>query len=285
MTVLKRGSILVTLIGLVSELCVPLDSCAFSTAETNQVARRLLRRASILSSDCRVAEDWEMCDPNLDLDSWHGFLGGDETNGWTTAAKKSAFDWYLSTLGTNNLRLLEGRDRRLVMMALAQCEALAYTNAVPSLKALVFNPMGIYRDVAMTTALKLSPINDEATQFVECILTNTTQYTAGERLVCYWVYARRLRNEVEPGDVYGRAVRMFYRNRMVDWIGGMTVDRLLSEHIDGYIVSSNRLDTALFMLTPTNTRPQFVEYFTSVTNQLLSSGQPLPWIEVGNGGD
>ena len=48
---------------------------------------------------------------------------------------------------------------------------------------------------------------------------------------------------------------------------------------------SNRLDTALSMLTVTNMRPQFVEYFTGVTNQLLSSGQPLPWIEVCNGGN
>ena len=29
----------------------------------------------------------------------------------------------------------------------------------------------------------------------------------------------------------------------------------------------------------------FVEYFTSVTNQLLSSGQPLPWINVDTGGN
>ena len=49
--------------------------------------------------------------------------------------------------------------------------------------------------------------------------------------------------------------------------------------------SSNRLDTALSMLTVTNMRPQFVEYFTGVTNQLLSSGQPLPWINVGTGGN
>ena len=27
------------------------------------------------------------------------------------------------------------------------------------------------------------------------------------------------------------------------------------------------------------------EYFVGVTNQLLSSGQPLPWINVGGGGN
>ena len=65
----------------------------------------------------------------------------------------------------------------------------------------------------------------------------------------------------------------------------MTVDRLLSERIEGYANSSNRLNTALFMLAPTNTRSQFVEYFVSVTNQLLSSGQPLVQLDIGEGGD
>ena len=30
---------------------------------------------------------------------------------------------------------------------------------------------------------------------------------------------------------------------------------------------------------------KFSDYFISVTNQLLSSGQPLPWINVGTGGN
>ena len=260
------------------------DGPAFSPAETNRVARRLIHRAMRLSGCHEIPDEGELYNPDEDLGTWHGFLGGDETNGWTVAAKKAAFDWYLSTLGSCDCRSLLPRDKLLVLNAVEMCEALAYTNAVPSLKALALNPLGIYRDVAMTTALKFSPIDDATTQFVESMLTNTVQYTAGERLACYWGYARRLRDEVEAGDAYGRAVRMFYRNRLVDWIGGMTVDRLLSERIDGYVISSNRLDTALFMLAPTNMRPQFVEYFTSVTNQLLSSGQPLPWIEVGDSG-
>ena len=257
----------------------------FSQAETNRVARRLLYRAMRLSNCHTIPDEGELYNPDEDIGTWHGFLGSDETNGWTVAAKKAAFDWYLSILGSCDCRSLLPRDKLLVLNAVEMCEALAYTNAVPSLKALALNPLGIYRDVAMTTALKFSPIDDATTQFVESMLTNTVQYTAGERLACYWGYARRLRDEFETGDAYGRAVRMFYRNRLVDWIGGMTVDRLLSERIDGYVISSNRLDTALFMLAPTNTRPQFVEYFTTVTNQLLSSGQPLPWINVGNGGN
>jgi hypothetical protein len=80
------------------------------------------------------------------------------------------------------------------------------------------------------------------------------------------------------------AMLAFYRNRMVDRVGAPSADRLLATHLQGYGQSSNRLETAMFMLSETNALPQFVEYFTSVTNQLLSSGQPLQWIEVGDGG-
>ena len=157
----------------------------FSQAETNRVARRLLYRAMRLSNCHTIPDEGELYNPDEDLGTWHGFLGSDETNGWTVVAKKAAFDWYLSTLGSCDCRLLSRRDKLLVLNAVEMCEALAYTNSVPSLKALALNPRGIHRDVALATALKFSPIDDSTTQFVETILTNTMRYTSGERAVCY----------------------------------------------------------------------------------------------------
>jgi hypothetical protein len=272
-------------IAVIAVLVVLGEGPTFSPAETNRLARRLIYRAMRLSGCHTIPDAGELYNPDEDLGTWHGFLGVDETNGWTVIAKKAAFDWYLSTLGTCDCQSLSRSDKLLVLNAVEMCGMLAYTNAVPSLKALALNPRGIHREVALATALKFSAIEDQTTQFVESILTNITQYTAGERLGCYWGYARRLRSDTAAGDAYDCAVGMFYRNRKVDWIGGMTVDRLLSERIEGYANSSNRLDTALFMLAPTNTRPQFVEYFTSVTNQLLSSGRPLVQLDIGEGGD
>ena len=46
-------------------------------------------------------------------------------------------------------------------------------------------------------------------------------------------------------------------------------------------MSSNRLETALFVLSQTNRVARVTEYFEAVTNQLLSSGQPLNVITVG----
>ena len=258
----------------------------FSQAATNRVVRRILYRAMRLSGCHTIPDEGEPYNLDEDLGTWHGFLGVDETNGWTVAAKKAAFDWYLSTLGSCDCRSLSRRDKLLVLNAVEMCGMLAYTNAAPSLRSLALNPNGIHRDVALATALKFSSVDDSTTQFVESILTNVTQYTAGERVVCYLEYADRIRGmqNIANTPAYN-AMLVFYRNRMVDRVGAPSVDRLLTTHLQGYGQSSNRLETAMFMLSETNALPLFVEYFTSVTNQLLSSGQPLPWINVGTGGN
>ena len=262
------------------------DEPAFCTAETNRVARRLIHRAMRLSSCPVIPDEGELYNPDEDLGTWHGFLGSDETNGWTVAAKKAAFDWYLSTLGSCDCQALSPKDWRLVLNAVEMCEALAYTNSVPSLKALALNPRGIHRDVALATALKFSPIDDSTTQFVETILTNTMRYTSDERAVCYTEYPDRIRNmqDIVYTPPYNPML-IFYRNRLTARVGAPAVDRLLTTHLQGYGQSSHRLETAMFMLSETNALPRFIEYFTTVTNQLLSSGQPLPWIKVGNDGN
>ncbi len=270
----------------VSMFVASAEGLAFTPSETNEVARRLIIRAKNLRDCHDIPDEGELYKPEEDPGTWYGFLGLDETNGWTVAAKKAAFDWYLSTLGSCDCQALSPKDRRLVLNAVEMCEALAYTNSVPSLKALALNPRGIHRDVALATALKFSPIDDSTTQFVETILTNTMQYTSGERAVCYIEYADRIRNmqDIVNTPAYN-AMLIFYRNRLTARVGAPAVDRLLTTHLQGYGQSSNRLETAMFMLSETNALPRFIEYFTTVTNQLLSSGQPLPWIKVGNAGN
>ena len=39
--------------------------------------------------------------PVVPIWTWDGFLGKDETNGWTRVAKKACFDWYLNFMATN----------------------------------------------------------------------------------------------------------------------------------------------------------------------------------------
>ena len=260
-----------------------LSLSAHTTAESNMVVRAALYGALTFYPD--NIEDGLILPPGVEEpNTWHGFLGGD-AGGWTLAEKKAAFDWYLTTLGTNDCMSLDEVQREEIGMAIDICDDFNHTNSLLSIKALALNPRGVYRDEAIKLTLKFSSVDDATTEFVETIITNVSGYSSGERVGCYWEYAKKLRQDPCTNGVCASALSMFYRNRKVSGTGAATLDRLFADKIEGYVQSSNRLDTALSMLTVTNMRPQFVEYFTGVTNQLLSSGQPLPWIEVGNGGN
>ena len=252
-------------------------------AETNAVAKSMLESVLLLAND--NLDDVAGGAEREAIVTWPSFLALGESEGWTPPEKKDAFAWYLSILGTNDCTSLSGKDQALVRIALSKCEEFDYAEAVSSYKALALNPRGVYRDRAINLAIKFSPVDDVTTEFVETIITNVSGYSSGERIECYWEYAKKLRQHPCTNGAYASALSMFYRNRKVSGIGAATLDRLFADKIEGYAQSSNRLDCALSMLTFTNMRPQFVEYFTSVTNQLLSSGQSLPCINVGNGGN
>ena len=255
-----------------------LASQAHTTAESNMVVRTALRYVAYGAS----------CQPHIDFppsgyeppNTWHGFLGGD-TNGWTFAEKKAAFDWYLETLGTKDCRLGGIEERDEIYAAISRCRILNYTNATSSLKALALNPMGVMREEAINVAVMFSPVDDATTSFVETIITNISGYSSSERVGCYWEYAKKLRQDPCTNGPCANALSMFYRNRKIGWTGAVTLDNLFSEKIANYTHSSNRLDTAMYMFTATNMPPRFFEHFTSVTNQLLSSGQPLVQLNIG----
>ena len=254
---------------------------AHTTAESNAVVRAALLRVAYGGS----------CRPHIDLpppdyeppNTWHGFLGGD-TNGWTLADKKAAFDWYLGTLGAKNCRLGGIVESDEIDAAISRCQVLYYTNAVPSLKALALNPNGVMRDEAITVAMKFSPVDDSTTQFVESIITNVNGYSSGERVGCYIEYSKKLLQDPCTNGVFANALSMFYRNRKADYTGAVALDRLFSEKIANYSQSFNRLDTVMHMFTATNMHPRYYEYFANVTNQLLSSGRPLVQLDIGEGG-
>ena len=249
--------------------------------ETNDVVYAALDRAAFYYDDLPWGAPPDNDPPPT---TWRGFLGAD-TNGWTLAGKMAAFDWYLSTLATNDCETLDESDELYARVALGKCEWFNYTNSVNAMKALALNPKGVYREWAINLAVRFSPIDNNTTEFVETIITNISGYTSGERVGCYWEYAKKLQQDPCTNGTCASALSMFYRNRKVSGTGAATLDRLFSDKIAGYANSSNRLDTALSMLMVTNMRPQFIEYFVGVTNQLLSSGQPLPWINVGGGGN
>ena len=253
--------------------------------ETNDVVYAALSRASSYYDDLLEGSPPDKDPPPT---TWRGFLGAD-TNGWTLAGKMAAFDWYLSTLATNDCETLDDFDELYARVAIEKCEEFNYTNSVNAMKALALNPKGICRDDAIGLVVKFGNVDDSTTAFVEAIMTNSTGYSIMERGTASCQYADRLlsfnaTNECQQ-MVVGNAVEMFYRNRILAPNAFSIIDHLFVKYIDNYVMSSNRLEHALYSLSLPDCGPIAKRRFTSVTNQLLSSGQPLPWINVGGGGN
>ena len=253
--------------------------------EKMDVARTcLLRAMAIHARGLRYRESNDGAYP----DTWRGFLGQCNQE-WSLAEKKAAFDLYLRAMSTNNCTMMTPMDQNLVRTAVVQCELLDYTNAIPHLMALVLNSKGIHKTMAINYILKASPVSEHVTDFVETIMTNSNVFTKREQVYAVGLYAEKVCNATTAGgsDILQvqNTARMFYRNRMYGATSPAAVDGVLTSGIPGFGMSSNRLDMAMSILSDTNTLPVFIEYFSSVTNQLLSSGQPLPWINVGEGGN
>ena len=275
----------------VMALCVCIASFAVVTAwahtynETNDVIYAALDRAAFYYDDLLEGSPPDNDPPPT---TWRGFLGAD-TNGWTLAGKMAAFDWYLSTLATNDCETLDDFDRLYARVAVGNCKWFNYTNSVSTMKTLALNPHGICRDDAISIAVNLSDVNDETTDFVETIITNVLGYTRIERGVACGAYSTKLMSLDSTNDTIkaqrSRAIMMLYRHRLCGLAGVNMLDDLFACRIEGYATSSNRLDFAIFVLQHPEVQSFNIQKFISVTNQLLSSGQPLPWINVGGGGN
>ena len=273
---------------IVCQVAMMTTVCAFAhtVEETNAVARAMLERALDFSND-NISDGGPWVGEGEPPFTWNGFLGRGEVDGWSQQARKDAFAWYLSTLGTNNCTSFTAMDKELVRIALSKCRTLNFIEAGPSMKALALNPDGIYRSNAIRLAIQFCPVDDLATVFTETIMTNTTGYTRQEFSAASCEYARMLLNFNATNDaqraIRDRAVNMFYRNRMLPANAYYVVDRLFVQYINGYETSSNRLECALNVLSLPIYAELSGDYFTSVTNQLLSSGQPLVQLSIGGG--
>ena len=272
------------------QMAMMTTACAFAhtDAEKSDMARAMLGRALDFSNDC-IPDGGPWVGGGEPPFTWNGFLGRGAVDGWSQQDRKDAFAFYLSTLGTNDCRALPLRERELVRVALSKCRAFNFVEAAPSLKALALNPNGIYRDHAIELAMQFSPVDDSATAFSETIMTNTTAYTRREYAAASCQYARVLLNFNATNDVQrairDRAVNMFYRNRMLPSNAYYVVDMLFVRYVNGYETSSNRLEHAINALSLPSSNPTTIRRFTSVTNQLLSSGQPLVQLDIGESGD
>ncbi len=259
-------------------------------AEKRRYVDAILTRTANVASDDNWASEGRDPDPNNVLESWEGFLGRPGGNtwvgGWSIAERRAAFDWYLETLTTTNSLSFSDNDKVKVFMAFGTCKRFSYTNSVHLLRRAALNPNCVHRDLAIEIGVDLGDVGPSATEFVETIITNGAGYTREERVTACCCYADKVLSMVPSNDneVVARdaAVRNLYKNRFVGGvIGANALDTLFVSQIGGYEYSSNRLENAKFVLASPECRSRTVKKYTAITNQLLSSGQPLRWINVG----
>ena len=263
---------------------------AHTDAEKSRYVDGILMSAMYVASDDNWASEGRDPDPDNVLSTWEGFLGrpGDDswTSNWSMEERRAAFDWYLGQLSTTNCLAFSSLERGKVLTAFARCKRLAYTNSVPLLRRAALNPNCAYRDLAIEIGVDLGDVGPSTTEFVETIITNVAGYTRDERVMACCCYVDKVLSMV-PSDNHevaarNTAVRNLYKNRFVGGvIGANALDALFVSQIGGYEYSSNRLENAKFVLASPECRSRTVKKYTAITNQLLSSGQPLRWINVG----
>lgn len=221
---------------------------------------------------------------DIEPEVWSAFFGPSAYKGWELNERKAAFDWYLNSICTNDTKRIDGEELAMFRVALGQCRRSSYTNAVPALKELVKNPYGVDKSDALHIIIACSTVSDVLTDYIENVMTNKSAYRLEDRGEACRRYAAKVRllesGAVDQTHVKSRAAAMFYRNRLIDVAGAYSIDRLFVDQYPGYATSSNRFEYINFVLAHPfyRTRP----YFIAITNQLLSAGQPLRQLNIGD---
>ena len=205
--------------------------------------------------------------------------------GWTVDEKKDAFDAYIRYIATTNCASEESPDHVASISAIEQCCWMSRTNELESIRQFVLQTQHPYRSRITEDVVALSPLDDVTTDFVEAIVTNMSRFARYERGGALARYEDKIigadLSDPALSNACNKAVMMFYRNRRLSVVGADSFDPVLTNRLAGYAMSSNRLETALFVLSQTNCTRRLREYCAAITNQILSSGQPLEVLDVG----
>ena len=257
-----------------------LVASSHTESEKIEVARRMARFVHMSTSydniDEALANYREWSRPEV--------FFGINVNGWTVDEKKDACDAYIRYIATTNCEDEGSQDHVASISAIEQCSWMSRTNELASMRQFVLNTQHPFRRRITYDVVALSPLDDTTTDFVEAIVTNVSRFSRYERGGALARYEDKIigadLSNSELSNACNNAVRMFYRNRLLSVVGADSFDPVLTTRLPGYALSSNRLETALFVLSQTNCTQRLREYCTNITNQLLSSGQPLTVLDV-----
>ena len=266
--------------------------CSNPLPEDTMYAVRTMLRVAQKPFQDNLTWDYEVIEPEYNLPEV--FFGIRLKGDWPVERRKAALDAYLAVMADTDFTDYTNNDRDLPFKATAQCVSMNYTNALPYIRRLVLNTTltGWRRRREIGKFIAFAPVADETTATIEAIFTNRVDFTWEDRKECF-DYASKVvaasHSNLVAQSVCDRAAHVFTQ-QATEWQLYGLYDSFWVRYYSGYAMSSNRLEflTSALSVTnmPSHSRWQRISsHFTSVTNQLLSSGQPLPWIEVGNSGD
>ena len=259
---------------------------AFPHTEQDYIDKGRDMVGTVMATDCdNEADLWaaqESDDPihHWDYTSKEGFFGFFVTNGWTRADCETAFNRYLTWIGTNEVSASDMREKRFARGAIAQCECMNYTNALAAIRAYALSPIAEGHPDAMDIAIRLGGVDDESSSFFRDIVTNKIQYSYSDISWIIPTYCGKVlavdTNNAAAVNIRNRDAHLFYANRL-EWKDGTYLDDLFVATFPGYEHSSNRLAYANHVLswTTNNDWRAMHEHFVTITNNLISSGQPL----------
>ena len=263
-------------------------SRAYTPAETNRVVWQLVNMANPHVDDLdKIQRGIGFFDTRTPRKFFRLAVDGD----WSPQEKKAAFDAFLEGMGRHDYSSETNDFQSVTELAVSQCAFMNYTVALPWIKELFLNPTCSHRMRmhVIRNIVPMLPLNLESACFVENVFTNTTAFAAKERGFLCGFYTSRLLEGVTNGTCAVSHVESvanrFYGHRKNNSSGGKHLDRLFVSALEGYSTSSNRLDFAVFMLNCQDCSQYNRQHFTAVTNQLLSSGQPLRQLTIDEGGN
>ena len=259
--------------------------------DTMYAVRTMLRVAQKPFQD-NLTWDYEVIEPEYYLPEV--FFGIRLKGDWPVERRKAALDAYLAVMADTDFTDTTNDDRDLPYKATAQCAEMNYTNALPYMRRLVLNPtMSRWRRITeIGKLIEFSPVNDETTATIETIFTNRVDFTWKDREKCFDYAAKVVaasQSNLVSQSVCDRAASVFTRDP-TEWQLAGEYDYFWEKYYSGYAMSSNRLEFVKNGLSNTNITHNsdwrfLKEDLIAITNDLLSAGQPLPWINFGGGGN
>lgn len=245
---------------------VSLSTAAFTSDETNEVAK------SILSYAAGDMEDdiSETADYPVSYTNWASMIRGVHVNGWSEQDKENALFAYLSIQSTNNFNQIDPETVELLRIALCECRDLKYTNALPVVRNWAVNTNAKFRADAVALYYDWCDLDSDFIIATERILSGAGSMRKDERrdVVLGAVDAVNRNRGRRPGVCLASSCKVLYRNRFTDANGAEALDKLFVAELAGYEMSSNRLDNACRWLAQTNCNPVVAAYLSGITNQL-----------------